>query len=323
MDRSTDRRLLLASLAASPLLAPMAGRAAAPMTELPSAWTAAERTPIWPGPAPGDADFRSKSLRPTWPAVFLRNTRTPALHIFRPERSNGRGVLVMPGGGYAFVSIANEGVDVAARLCPMGYTVFVLQYRLPAEGWRPRADVPLQDAQRAMRVIKARALDDGLDATRLCAIGFSAGGHLAASLATGFDERVYPPVDAIDRLSARPAAAALIYPVISLEADITNAATRQNLLGDTPDAVLIARRSPDLHLTADTPPLFLVHAGDDPSVPMENSVRMFDAARKARVPVEAHFLREGGHGFGIGVKGTPSSLWIELWGLWADRTLAG
>jgi acetyl esterase/lipase len=179
--------------------------------------------------------------------------------------------------------------------------------------------VPLQDAQRALRIIRARAREYRLDATKVSAVGFSAGGHLAATLATRHAEKVYAPVDSMDSQDARPAAAALIYPVITLRDPWTHELSRSLLLGDDPTPASIDRRSAELHVDSTTPPLFLVHAFDDTAVPVENSLRMQQAMRDAKRPVEAHLLQEGGHAFGIGRPGTPSAQWIDLMCAWLER----
>jgi len=322
------RRLLLVLLAGAGALAGAARAAAVrapiqpppPLKVMPDAWPRAERIELWPRGAPGADDFKAQALPADFPPVFLRNTRSPTLHVFRPERSNGTAVLAAPGGGYEFVSIANEGVDLAARLNPLGYTVFVLNYRLPAEGWRARADVPLQDAQRAVRLIRARARDFRIEPDRLLAIGFSAGGHVAATLATAA-KPAYDPVDAWDLQDPRPTAAALIYPVITMTRPYTHEGSRKFLLGDAPGDALIELRSAERHVDAQTPPLFLVHACDDPAVPVENSLMMFEAARRAKIPVEALFLQEGGHAFGVGAPGMPTSQWPAQLDLWLNRLL--
>lgn len=243
----------------------------------------------------------------------------PELHVFRPQRSNGRAVLAMPGGAYWFVSVVNEGADLAPLLTERGYTVFVLTYRLPGEGWEARADVPLQDAQRAMRLIRSMARRYEVEPARVAALGFSAGGHLAATLSTAHSERVHAPVDEIDRLDARPQAAGLIYPVITLRDPWTHALSRELLLGKEPSIEAVDRRCPELHVNTATPPLFLVHAMDDTAVPVQNSLLMMEAMRAAGRPVETHLLQEGGHAFGIGRPGTPSAQWIDLYCTWLER----
>jgi acetyl esterase/lipase len=286
---------------------------------LPDAWTAAPTIPLWPGDPPGAAGFAAQKLPADWPAVFVRNIAKPALHVFRPDRPDGRALLVIPGGAYQFVSVANEGADLAARVTPLGITVFVLTYRLPGEGWAARADVPLQDAQRAMRVMRAEAARYEIDPSTVALLGFSAGGHLAATLATQHAEHVYDAVDSRDALSARPFAAALVYPVVTMLKPWTHGLSRNLLLGETATDADVERRSAELHVDAATPPLFIVHAIDDEAVPVENSIRLMEAARAARVQVEAHFLQEGGHAFGVGYPHTPSEHWIELLDVWWRR----
>jgi acetyl esterase/lipase len=288
-------------------------------TSLPDAWTAAATIPLWPGDPPGASSFTPQRLPDDWPAVFVRNIAKPALHVFRPARPDGRALLVIPGGAYQFVSVANEGAELAERVTPLGITVFVLTYRLPGEGWAPRADVPLQDARRAMRVIRAEAARYGVDPETVAVLGFSAGGHLAATLATQHAERAYADVDATDRASARPFAAALVYPVVTMRKPWTHELSRNLLLGENASDADVQRRSAELHVDAATPPLFIVHALDDPAVPVENSLRLMDAARAAHRPVEAHFLQEGGHAFGVGYPHTPSEHWIELFDPWWQR----
>lgn len=303
---------LVAALGASPALAQPSA------TNAMAQWNTAATIPLWSGAAP-NGGFRPQKLPTDTPPFFLRNIDQPYLRVFRPARPNGRSLLSIPGGAYTFVSIANEGVDVAREMTARGYTVFVLVYRLPGEGWNGRADVPLQDAQRAVRVIRARSGEYGCDPARLYTVGFSAGGHLAASLATDFAQAVYPGADKADELSARPRGVGLVYPVISHEPGIGHAESSLRLLGENPSADLIARRSPAQHVTAQTPPSFMVHAMDDPAVPVENSFIMLRALRAAQRPAEAHFYEEGGHGFGLGPPDRPVRSWIELFANWIER----
>jgi acetyl esterase/lipase len=252
--------------------------------------------------------------------LWLRGISVPEIHVFRPARPNGSTLLTMPGGGYDFLSIQNEGLDAAQRFAAEGTTVFVLAYRLPGEGWANRHLVPLQDAQRAMRLIRSRAAEFRIDPRRLGVIGFSAGGHLAADLAASFGEGVYRPIDGVDSQSARPAFAALIYPVTSLHPAISHGGSMSNLLGPAPSAALIDARSPVLHIGPAMPPCFLVHAFDDGTVPVENSLQWIAAARAAGVPVEAHLFAAGGHGFGLHLpKDMPGSDWPKLFALWMRK----
>jgi acetyl esterase/lipase len=300
-------------------LAGSAEPAAPPPINVPENWRRATRIALWPGRPPGSSG--SPPAAPAgWPEAYKRSVAMPELHVFPATRSNGASIVVMPGGAYWFVSVMNEGAELAPLLNERGYTVFVLTYRLPGEGWQARSDVPLQDAQRAMRLVRSRAKEFRLDPAKVAALGFSAGGHLAATLATRHGEKVYSAVDTADSLDARPWAAGLIYPVITLKDPWTHEMSRQLLLGDKPSAAQVDRRSAELHVDAATSPLFLCHAFDDTAVPVENSLRMLSAMREAKRPVEAHLLQEGGHAFGIGRKGTPSALWVDTLCNWLDRT---
>lgn len=300
--------------AAAPLLIPEGGG------PLPRPWTEAQRVPLWPTGVPGKG-FAPRERRADWPQTFLSNIAEPELRLFRSPQPNGKALLVIPGGAYNFVSIRNEGVDVARVFNAAGYHVYVLVYRLPGEGWADRADVPLMDAQRAMRMIRSRSAQDGVSDPNIAVIGFSAGGHLAASLLTGFDEKLAPPVDAIDRLEARPHAVILVYPVISMVAPYTHVWSAQTLLGPAPDAGLIARRSPVQHVSAQTPPVFLVHALDDDAVPYQNSLMMADALTKAGHAPEMHLFAEGKHGFGIGPANGSAGQWSVLAQKWLARLI--
>jgi acetyl esterase/lipase len=244
----------------------------------------------------------------------------PQMTVFRPARPNGAAVLVMPGGGYIRVVIDKEGFEVGRRLAAAGVTAFVLRYRLPRDGWAAPADAPLADAQRALRLIRARAATDGLDPQRVAVLGFSAGGHLAASLSTRFGAQVYAPVDAADRLSARPDLCGLGYPVLDLAPAIWHRGSSEALLGANATAEMRAAYSPNRHVTAAMPPTFIFHAADDPSVPVENSLALFATLRAAKVPAELHVFEEGGHGFGIWLaRGKPAAAWPDLFLAWARR----
>ena len=293
--------------------------ALSPSGGLPDAWVKAPRIPLWPGDPPGAGGFTPQPRPGDWTPLFLNNIVKPELRIFRPSRSNGHALLVVPGGAYWFISSGNEGVEIASRMNELGTTVFVLTYRLPGEGWRRRSDVPLQDAQRAMRVIRANATRFGINPEKLSVLGFSAGGHLAATLATQHSEVTYAQVDAADRLSARPVAAGLVYPVVTMEPPFTHARSRELLLGDNPTDAEVQRRSAEHHVDADTPPLFMVHCFDDGAVPIENSLRLMSAMRAAQRPVEAHLFQEGGHGFGVGQPNTPAEHWTAVFASWVSR----
>ena len=288
-------------------------------------WPAKERLKLWPGSPPGaparpivanDTMNGPRGSRELW----LRGVAAPEIHVFRPARPDGSSLLSLPGGGYQFLSVQNEGLDVAQHFNAGGTTVFVLAYRLPGEGWARRDLVALQDAQRAMRLIRANAGALRIDPARLGVVGFSAGGHLAADLAVAHDERTYDPIDAADRESARPAYAGLVYPVTTLRPRGPASRSMDGLLGPNPPAARIDARSPVLRITAQTPPAFLVHAVDDPVVPLENTLDWLAACRAARIACDAHIFAEGGHGFGLHLaRDLPGSRWPELFGLWMRK----
>ncbi|MFC3441815.1 alpha/beta hydrolase [Sphingobium rhizovicinum] len=298
--------------------------AAAGLAALPS-FSAAQITPtdeiidLWPGPPPGSTDARiirkidDQSKDPAKPDRWITGIERPILVVRRPARPNGAAMLVVPGGGYGFLSYDNEGTSQAAWLNARGITAFILLYRLPGEGWKQRQDVPLQDAQRAMRIIRAQAVQFAVSKDRIGVLGFSAGGHLAGSLATRHGEKVYDSVDAADRETARPDLAALIYPVVSLDAPFTHGGSRDMLLGEGADTQVRRSRSVELRVDAATPPLFLVHASDDGLVPPANSIALFQAMEAAKRPVALHIFEDGGHGFGVRLpKEMQAAVWPEL-----------
>lgn len=250
--------------------------------------------------------------------LHLRGVDEPLVAVYRPKNPDGRALMAIPGGSYRFLSVQNEGIDVADTFTPEGITVFVLAYRLPGEGWDNRWHVPLQDAQRAMRLIRANATRYGIDPDKLGIIGFSAGGHLAASLATNYDDKVYAPLDAADILSARPRFAGLLYPVIDSALGV-NGDTFNNLLGPSSDPAIRARYEIDKRVTAETPPLFVAQALDDTVVDPRNSLAMIAAARAAKVSVEGHLFVKGGHGFGpkrAAADALTARLWPQSFSAW-------
>lgn len=298
---------------------PVSGKGLAPGLPQPT-----ETIDLWPKGAPGMpakppvevADERSTDTLVNDRAVF--GITRPRMAVFRPDRPNGAAVLLTPGGGYRWVVVDKEGYEMARWLTARGFTAFVLFYRLPGEGWASGPDTPLADAQRAMRLIRHRAKSFAIDPERVAAMGFSAGGHVCADLASRFAARVYAPVDAADALSAKPQSAAPIYPVISMDPAIAHAGSRTLLLGPDPSPQLMAAHSPDQNIPADAPPHFLLHAEDDEAVPVDNTLRLHAALRQRKIPVELHLFAQGGHGFGLRKTiGKPVEVWPELWRAWA------
>ncbi len=305
------------------------GAAALTLSGLPAAaqLSAADETlPLWPGSPPGStgADIvRRIEEKPNDPAHTnrgLTGVARPMLVVRRPARPNGSAVLIVPGGSYRFLSIDNEGASQAAWLNALGMTAFILLHRLPGEGWRARETVPLQDAQRAMRLIRANAASYAIRPDRVAVLGFSAGGHLAGSLATRHAEQVYARVDAADALDARPDLAGLVYPVVSMESAFTHAGSRDNLLGPGASPALRHAASVEARVDAHTSPVFLVHAGNDDLVPVENSLALYAALHQAGRPAELAVFDEGGHGFGVRLPPQmPASGWPRLFAAFAAR----
>ncbi|TRW16744.1 alpha/beta hydrolase [Glacieibacterium frigidum] len=321
---TTRRSLLLAGLAASAAAAqtpPPTGKRVAGLPQ------PTETIDLWPKGAPGmprtplveTVNERSTDPQLTDRAVF--GITRPRMAVFRPARPNGAALLVTPGGGYKWVVVDKEGYEIARLLCARGFTVFVLFYRLPGEGWAAGPDVALSDAQRAIRVIRHRARDFGIDPERVGVMGFSAGGHVCTDLIARFATPTYAPVDAADALSPRPMIGAPIYPVVSMTAPHAHPSSRTLLIGADADAAREAAHSPDRNVTAQAPPCFIVHAEDDDVVPVENAL-LFRAALKARgVAVETHLFAHGGHGFGLRKAiGKPVAAWPELFLSWAATT---
>jgi acetyl esterase/lipase len=283
-----------------------------------------EFVPLWPGVPPGGEGI-ALTLKVTdspgpdgYHVRAISQIQTPGFFVYRPARPNGLGLLVIPGGGYAAEGGDRGGREIAQHFAAQGITCFVLRYRLPGEGWKNRSDVPLQDAQRAMRLIRRDAAKYAIDPARLAAIGFSAGGHLSASLAVRHAATLYPPVDAADALDAKPIIAGHMYPVITM-GDGAHQGSRDKLLGENPSPDAVAAYSLDRHVAAGTVPSFICLAADDDVVPpFPNGITFFGKLREARIASELHVFEAGGHGFSLHwAQGKPCAAWPELFLAWA------
>lgn len=314
---SLDRRqVITASLAGAGLTAAAATPGDAAQTVAPQDPT--ETLPLWPGGAPGGERVTvtpvvvERSTDPTYRDRFAQYTTDPLLTVVRPARPNGASLLLIPGGGYRWAVVDKEGLDVARVFAAAGVTCYVLRYRLPADGWAAGPDAPLQDAQRALRLVRARAAAEGLDPARVAVLGASAGGHLAGLLAARTDA-TYAALDSADALSHRPDLTVLLYPVVTLTDPFAHAGSRTQLLGPEPTEAAIAAWSLEQMDWRGAAPTILIHALDDAPVPPENSLKLLEALRGADVPAEAHLFQEGGHGFGVRlIAGRPAEAWPQL-----------
>jgi acetyl esterase/lipase len=261
--------------------------------------TTPREMPLWEGQAPG--------------ALGTEDADKPTLTWYPARRPNGTAIIIAPGGGYSTLAMDHEGRQVASLFNSMSITAFVLKYRLGPKYHHP---VELGDAQRAIRTVRARAQEFGVNPERIGMMGFSAGGHLASTAATHFDSGKPDAADPIDRAGSRPDFLILGYPVISSDPAIAHAGSFRNLLGENPDPALLQDLSNDLRVTADTPPTFLFHTNADTGVPAENSVRFYLALRKAKVPAELHIFQNGPHGVGLAMDDPALSLWPTLLTNW-------
>ena len=271
---------------------------------------------LWPEGIPGSVEDKTYEERITT-AEDGRITRCervkyPDLTVFLPpaEKATGAAVLICPGGGYAALAFDHEGNAIARWLNENGIAGIILKYRLPSDRiMKEKSNGPLQDAQEAMRIIRRNAAEWKINPEKVGVIGFSAGGHLASTLSTHFDDKVY---EIKDNASARPDFSLLIYPVISFDTTITHRGSRNNLIGLRPSEEQVRRFSNDLQVTSSTPPAFLVHSADDRAVPVMNSINYFNALQKKNIPAELHIFRKGGHGYGLAPAGGTESSWPEL-----------
>jgi acetyl esterase/lipase len=238
----------------------------------------------------------------------ITKVSNPTLTVSVPDKPNGTSVIICPGGGYAYLAIDKVGYKAAEWFNTLGITTFILKYRLPSDEIMENKSIgPLQDAQEAIRYVRRNTKKWNLDPQKIGVIGFSAGGHLAASLSTMYNEIVY---ESTDKTSAKPDFSMLIYPVISMKDEITHRGSRNLLIGKTPPDELVEKFSTELSVDEHTPPTFLVHALDDKAVVPENSMLYFLALKKHQVITEMHLYQSGGHGFGLGRKGS-SQIWTH------------
>lgn len=255
---------------------------------------------LWEGPAP-----LAEGKEPA-------DIPTITVYSPDPDKANGAAAVICPGGGYHVLVTSYEGKEVAKWLNSLGVTGIVLHYRVAPY----KHPAPMIDVQRAIRMARGKADQFHIDPERIGVVGFSAGGHVASTAATHFNDRPIPPADKIDRLSARPDFVILAYPVVSMEKGVTHAGSKKNLLGKNPDPQLVRAMSNDLAVTKKTPPTFLFHTAEDTVVPAENSVRFFLACLREGVPAELHVFEKGRHGAGLGRDNKALKVWPSLCETW-------
>jgi acetyl esterase/lipase len=245
----------------------------------------------------------------------ISNVTRPTLTIYPAPagKANGTAVIICPGGGYSMLAASHEGYDVARYFNEWGITAFVLKYRLPNDTSMPNKEIaPIQDAQRAIQVVRERAAEWGIDKNKVGIMGFSAGGHLASTAGTHFEHHY---IDAGKKENLRPDFMILGYPVISFSDSIGHKGSRTRLLGEHPTEEKIKEYSNELHVTRKTPPTFLVHAKDDKTVPIPNSEHFYEALQKNKVPAEIYIYEKGGHGFGM-INKTSEVKWMDVLEKW-------
>jgi acetyl esterase/lipase len=255
---------------------------------------AQEIVQLYPGPVPNSKKTEKKE---SFNSGMFRGVTRPTLEVYLPqkEKASGAAVIIIAGGSYAVIVYQGEGISTAKQFAKNGIAAFVLKYRLPDDStMQNKAIGPLQDVQQAIKLVRENASKWGVDGTKIGIIGFSAGGHLASTAATHFEEAL---IENSNKTSIRPDFQVLVYPVISMQDSLTHRDTRNNLLGRNPSKDLIDLYSNELQVTNDTPPTYITHAADDKTVDVDNSIAYFESLRHHNVEVEMHIYPKGGHGF--------------------------
>jgi acetyl esterase/lipase len=268
--------------------------------------------PLWPDNIPNYQKTDEIEIRDTTDAVRISYVQKPDISVYLPSKGNatGQAVVICPGGGYRILAYDKEGTDIAKWLNSKGIAAIVLKYRLPlSKSNIVNHKSPLLDAQQAIRLTRYHANEWNIKKDKIGIMGFSAGGHLAATAGTHFDTGDASASDPVESMSSRPDFMVLVYPVITFSNSFMHKGSRNALLGEDPDSTLIKYYSNELQVKDNTPPTFIVHAGDDKSVPVENSLLFYHALKDKGIPAEFHIYPEGGHGFSLAIgKG-----YLETW----------
>ena len=280
--------------------------------------------PLWNGNPPLQTDMGLAEDVRQEGIIRIANVQIPTIEVYLPTKqiATGEAVVIFPGGGYGILAYDWEGTDFAKWLNAQGIAGIVVKYRLPiSKSLTDPKEVPLMDAQRAIRLVRQHAAAWSIDPAKVGVMGFSAGGHLASTLSTQYTHEVDRPKDAIDALSARPDFSILVYPVISFRDAAAHSGSRKNLIGENASQELLDRFSGELNVTSETPPTFLVHAQDDKGVPIENSLLYYQALHKNGVKASLHIYPSGGHGFGFGLGKGAVEGWREVLLSWMKETV--
>ncbi|MDN3202518.1 alpha/beta hydrolase [Algoriphagus sediminis] len=274
------------------------------------------KLPLWEGMPPLQSNLNSEEERTQEGILRISKVQIPEIEVYFPTKQiqNGQAVLILPGGGYRILAYDWEGSDFAKWFNSEGITGIVLKYRLPdPKSQSSPEEVPLLDAQRAIRLVRHHAKEWGIDPDKIGVMGFSAGGHLASTLSTQYELELDLEKDDIDKLSARPDFSILVYPVISFRDASTHSGSKEALIGKNPSIELQDRFSAEINVTDKTPSTFLVHAQDDMAVPVRNSILYYQSLVENGVPATMHLYPSGGHGFAFGIgKGTVENWRMEL-----------
>lgn len=279
--------------------------------------------PLWPkDKIPNRIETDEREIQEHTNILVISKVQEPTIEVYLPAKSNatGQAMLIFPGGGYHILAYDWEGTDIAKFLNGKGIAGIVVKYRLPSSKTQTeKHNVPLIDAQRALRMVRSNAEAWNIKSDQIGIMGFSAGGHLASTLGTHFDEKVYEPIDATDEQSARPDFMALIYPVVTFTQTTKHSGSQKALLDETPTKELLTHFSNELQVTSNTPPTLLVHATDDTAVPVENSLLFFQAVKDKGVPATMHIYPKGGHGFSLARQDPHLRGWTERLFEWMEN----
>ena len=283
--------------------------------------------PLWPDGVPNQNPSEEVENKMYRDILRISNVQNPTLEVFLPSKktATGQAVVICPGGGYSILAYDWEGIDIAKWYNAQGIAAVVLKYRLPKSSTLIKPEIaPLQDAQKAIRLVRHHAKKWNIDPGQVGVMGFSAGGHLASTLGTHYDENVLgDSKDPIDSLSARPDFMVLIYPVITFDKKHYHGGSKNNLIGKNASQKLIDYYSNDLQVSSQTPKTFLLHATDDKAVPVANSLLFYQALERNGVAVEMHIYPEGGHGFGLGIGRGHLQQWPDRLKQWLNHIKVG